>query len=111
MISINFEFQFHNGSIKSWAANRGAFHNYRFQFHNGSIKSGLPNRYLEAKYVFQFHNGSIKSTPGRVPKCELLRFNSTMVRLKVVLTPKIIAKIKGFNSTMVRLKARNVTIS
>ena len=34
---------------------------YEFQFHNGSIKSRRRQRGGDFKFTFQFHNGSIKS--------------------------------------------------
>ena len=56
-------------------------------------------------WMFQFHNGSIKGlalSPLRSRK--LLRFNSTMVRLKVAAIDFDTSSNPGFNSTMVRLK-------
>jgi hypothetical protein len=55
-------FQFHNGSIKSTEEPYNGRNARKFQFHNGSIKSdteadGTPIDVAQ----FQFHNGSIKS--------------------------------------------------
>ena len=53
-----------------------------FQFHNGSIKSFASNIANQAWTVFQFHNGSIKSTTLSAYRDKINSFNSTMVRLK-----------------------------
>ena len=38
---------------------------YQFQFHNGSIKSLSNMQQAEKPNAFQFHNGSIKSEPEK----------------------------------------------
>ena len=53
---------------------------------------------------FQFHNGSIKRKLPPAPPAVLTNFNSTMVRLKVVLLGLLRPILLHFNSTMVRLK-------
>ena len=55
-----------------------------FQFHNGSIKRTLNRLRFSLTLKFQFHNGSIKSPRRFVLKWMKWRFNSTMVRLKVI---------------------------
>jgi hypothetical protein len=64
------QFQFHNGSIKSFCHLSVWYMINGFQFHNGSIKSihnGSIKSDTEADGTpidvaqFQFHNGSIKS--------------------------------------------------
>ena len=54
--------------------------------------------------MFQFHNGSIKSLNRLVEDICCPSFNSTMVRLKVLLRRDLARAIASFNSTMVRLK-------
>ena len=55
-------------------------------------------------YIFQFNYCTIKS-PGLLNSLEnSLHFNSTIVRLKVLLPPRIWHPSVHFNSTIVRLK-------
>ena len=56
------------------------------------------------KFEFQFHYGTIKRITRRLHILDLLRFNSTMVRLKVPSMPIEVDSLPRFNSTMVRLK-------
>ena len=60
------EFQFHNGSIKSFGGGISKDAADGFQFHNGSIKSEGYHLVTLIKPVFQFHNGSIKRIPDGV---------------------------------------------
>ena len=55
--------------------------------------------------VFQFHYGTIKRGEAPFDSTLLTYFNSTMVRLKGVLTALKVNGSGNFNSTMVRLKA------
>ena len=55
-----------------------------FQFHIGSIKSRTPTAHKSTHAIgFQFHIGSIKrSSTVRPVENWVIRFNSTLVRLK-----------------------------
>ena len=77
-----------------------------FQFHSGSIKSRERARTDRRIEQFQFHSGSIKRPPGTAhKKTTWPRFNSIVVRLKVVLRMPWRTSRSGFNSIVVRLKA------
>jgi len=56
-----------------------------FQFHSGSIKTYVETGRLVIAILFQFHSGSIKTKPPKpkIPDPEI-RFNSTLVRLKLI---------------------------
>ena len=56
----------------------------KFQFHKGSIKSGAGFPDLVVAHGFQFHKGSIKRKMFGVHGVSKEDFNSTKVRLKVV---------------------------
>ena len=61
--------------------------------------------------MFQFHNGSIKRRKILPIVARIMRFNSTMVRLKVMDAVAIPASFWCFNSTMVRLKVISMPIT
>jgi len=79
-----FEFQFHNGSIKTDKLIKLANHKLLFQFHNGSIKTHNENTQKFKQSLFQFHNGSIKTLRTQFYLICGICFNSTMVRLKQI---------------------------
>ena len=56
----DYQFQFHNGSIKSLEISDAIAEVVVFQFHNGSIKRKCIARLWQRGLQFQFHNGSIK---------------------------------------------------
>ncbi len=98
------EFQFHYGSVKSYFCLLCWQFNIKFQFHYGSVKSLLLKFVFDNFFWFQFHYGSVKSKYVFVPNLQLLNFNSTMVRLKVLCSCCVSCNAQNFNSTMVRLK-------
>ena len=109
-----------------WAEPTAATEELLFQFHYGSIKIELTWDDESTLQKFQFHYGSIKMGAGGETFTNVMRFNSTMVRLKScrgrILPPGHVqfqfhyGSIKMlrwlyrrgrcccFNSTMVRLK-------
>ena len=60
-------------------------------------------------FPFQFHSGSIKRTTFRLVRLKQTRFNSIVVRLKVVLSAVPDYDHSGFNSIVVRLKEVGLT--
>ena len=56
----------------------------KFQFQYGTIKSTSLNRCIEYIIKFQFQYGTIKSKSPFVKELINARFNSNMVRLKVI---------------------------
>ncbi len=58
---------------------------------------------------FQFQIGAIKSLdkPGEIDY--YIRFNSRLVRLKVVLLKRVLVRYLCFNSRLVRLKALRIS--
>ena len=56
-----------------------------FQFHYGTIKRSSANASSNNVAEFQFHYGTIKSLGGIYFTSNVLDFNSTMVRLKVII--------------------------
>ncbi len=70
-----------------------------FQFLNGAIKSSIRRNGAIPASVFQFLNGAIKSIYQANSYTSLLHFNSSMVRLKAMLTV-----------IMVRLRKHSISI-
>ena len=60
-------FQFHNGTIKTYAEYRFISNTAQFQFHNGTIKTNSLAIRLKEHYKFQFHNGTIKTSVSCTP--------------------------------------------
>ncbi len=56
---------------------------WEFQFQYGAIKSQENEKIVETLMQFQFQYGAIKSCRHTYLRCELICFNSNMVRLKV----------------------------
>ena len=79
-------FQFLNGAIKSALGVANAVSPLVFQFLNGAIKSHIPQPLRIVVNAFQFLNGAIKRKKKNVAVLVLAHFNSSMVRLKVLLT-------------------------
>ena len=76
-----------------------------FQFQTGAIKRGETCVIYVAWMLFQFQTGAIKSHGVSFPRVPFLRFNSKLVRLKVLSDPNTQTMIeRGFNSKLVRLK-------
>ena len=57
-----------------------------FQFHYGTIKSLVGSSLPSSTSTFQFHYGTIKSMTEEASKAAKANFNSTMVRLKEVIS-------------------------
>ena len=55
--------------------------------------------------MFQFQLGTIKSAPVESALFEIYSFNSSLVRLKVLIEPIERIEYSRFNSSLVRLKA------
>ncbi len=101
--------QFHYGSIKTFlVAIVGVLITVLSQFHYGSIKtiSFFP-LLLRRGNQSQFHYGSIK-TSGQSKNCKNreMCLNSTMVRLKLLVSLTANLRVLSLNSTMVRLKQK-----
>ena len=90
-------FQFHYGSIKSKSGNYYSAYNPSFQFHYGSIKRKQVAKILFTIQKFQFHYGSIKSKYAE---------DSTMVRLKVMLSLRMLAELGIFQFHYGSIKRR-----
>ena len=76
-----------------------------FQFHYGTIKRCRFGCRFQIYIQFQFHYGTIKSPLFVAEMMGFPCFNSTMVRLKVIICFSSSFVLISFNSTMVRLKA------
>ena len=68
----------------------------QFQFHDGSIKGAFKSIDIPIWYIFQFHDGSIKGFNSQILIHMQHYFNSTMVRLKVLMNPTQKRKAKEF---------------
>jgi len=79
---------------------------FAFQFLNGSIKRLADGMNQALVYQFQFLNGSIKSYKEIGTDNGYTDFNSSMVRLKGIMSPSASTLSNYFNSSMVRLKGR-----
>jgi len=77
-------FQFHSGSIKTDTLVDQLFNQLQFQFHSGSIKTYGREVSVYMIHEFQFHSGSIKTPRENNWDLQAQRFNSTLVRLKLV---------------------------
>ena len=77
------KFQFHYGSIKISSKGENNIMWIWFQFHYGSIKIKEDEGQHHWAQAFQFHYGSIKMQSATNITAKLIRFNSTMVRLKL----------------------------
>ncbi len=82
-----------------------------FQFQIGSIRRCGYNYLQNAYEEFQFQIGSIRRMKCISVLCaDLIRFNSKLVRLEVVMKGWTVAHYTRFNSKLVRLEAISVTL-
>ncbi len=83
---VNIRFQFHYGAIKTIQSIQSIRRKRKFQFHYGAIKTAQQCPWTDSSSSFQFHYGAIKTKSKLVNNRVYLCFNSTMVRLKPILS-------------------------
>ena len=130
---VNFiRFQFLNGTIITFYPLSAEAHKNKFQFLNGTIITGKPESCADWVNRFQFLNGTIiTSNFPTQTSCEdvsipqwydyylfnapitasLFCFNSSMVRLLLLLHHRYLLHKLRFNSSMVRLLRTNAIIT
>ena len=64
----------------------------------------MPDLMMTLTVMFQFHKGSIKTHGQDQGGHRLARFNSTKVRLRLLICYFIDVHLQSFNSTKVRLR-------